>query len=42
MTSVSASELGQRIFELLAIPPDGPFELTLTRDGHLLVGKPQP
>ena len=43
MTSlVSAGEVGKRIIELLGIREGDPFEIALTRDGHVFVGKPQP
>ena len=40
MTSVSAGELGNRIFELLAIRPDEPFNISRLRDGSVRLSKP--
>jgi hypothetical protein len=39
---VSAGEVGKRVIELLGIREGDPFEIALTRDGHVLVGKTQP
>jgi hypothetical protein len=40
MTSlVSAGEVGRRVIELAGIREGEPFEIALTRDGHVLVGR---
>ena len=41
MNPVSAGEIGKRVVDLLGIREGDPFEIALTRDGHVLVGRTQ-
>jgi hypothetical protein len=42
MSSVTRDQLSTRIVQLLGLKPGEPFELALTRDGHVIVGRTQP
>jgi len=42
MTTVTSTQLGKKIAELLQLKEDETFELTKTRDGQVLVKKIEP
>lgn len=42
MSAVTRDQLSNRIIQLLGLKPGELFDLTLTRDGHVLVGRTQP